>query len=60
MNENGLREQIARLAKSMFDRGLTRGSSGNISVRVDDVRLMPDGFGGGLSSAVFGPCGNNL
>lgn len=40
MNENALREQIAHLAKSLFDRGLTFGSSGNISVRVDDGWLM--------------------
>ncbi len=40
MNENTLREQIVRLAKSLFDRGLTFGSSGNISVRVDDGWLM--------------------
>lgn len=40
MSENALRERIARLAKSMFDRGLTFGSSGNISVRLDDGWLM--------------------
>lgn len=35
-DENGLREQIATLGKSLFDRGLTLGSSGNLSVRLDD------------------------
>ncbi|WP_043529704.1 3-oxo-tetronate 4-phosphate decarboxylase [Litchfieldella xinjiangensis] len=35
-DENRLREQIATLGKSLFDRGLTMGSSGNISVRTDD------------------------
>lgn len=35
-DENRLREQIAILGKSLFDRGLTMGSSGNISVRTDD------------------------
>ncbi|MEM9581895.1 MAG: 3-oxo-tetronate 4-phosphate decarboxylase [Pseudomonadota bacterium] len=35
-----LREQICLLAKSMFDRGLTVGSSGNISARLDDGRLL--------------------
>lgn len=40
MNETSAREEIAQLAKSMFDRGLTFGSSGNISVRVDDGWLM--------------------
>jgi ribulose-5-phosphate 4-epimerase/fuculose-1-phosphate aldolase len=40
MNETSARDEIANLAKSMFDRGLTFGSSGNISVRVDDGWLM--------------------
>lgn len=40
MNENALRDDIARLAKSLFERGLTFGSSGNISVRLDDGWLM--------------------
>jgi ribulose-5-phosphate 4-epimerase/fuculose-1-phosphate aldolase len=35
-NINLLREQIATLAQSLFDRGLTMGSSGNISVRLDN------------------------
>ena len=40
MNETSARDEIANLAKSMFDRGLTFGSSGNMSVRVDDGWLM--------------------
>ena len=40
MTETQLREQICLLARSMFDRGLTVGSSGNISVRCDDGRLL--------------------
>ena len=40
MNEMATRDAITRLAKSIFDRGLTFGSSGNISVRVDDGWLM--------------------
>lgn len=40
MNESSLREQIALYGKSLFDRGLTMGSSGNISARVDDGWLM--------------------
>ena len=40
MNENNTREQIAWFGKSLFDRGLTFGSTGNISVRVDDGWLM--------------------
>ncbi len=34
------REEIARLARSLFDRGLTFGSTGNISVRLEDGWLM--------------------
>jgi 3-dehydro-4-phosphotetronate decarboxylase len=33
MNENQQREDICRLAKSLYDRGLTHGSTGNISAR---------------------------
>ena len=40
MNETKLREEICLLGKSMFDRGLTPGSSGNISARVDGGWLM--------------------
>ncbi len=36
MTETGLREQICRFGRSLFERGLTPGSSGNISVRLDD------------------------
>ncbi len=35
-----LREQICLLAKSMFDRGLTGGSTGNISARTEDGELL--------------------
>ena len=34
------REDICRVAKSMFDRGLTHGSTGNISTRIDDGWLL--------------------
>jgi ribulose-5-phosphate 4-epimerase/fuculose-1-phosphate aldolase len=40
MSESKIREEICLLGKSMFDRGLTVGSSGNISVRTDDGWLM--------------------
>jgi ribulose-5-phosphate 4-epimerase/fuculose-1-phosphate aldolase len=40
MNETKIREEICLLGKSMFDRGLTVGSSGNISVRLEDGWLM--------------------
>jgi ribulose-5-phosphate 4-epimerase/fuculose-1-phosphate aldolase len=36
MDETKLREEICRLGRSLFERGLTPGSSGNISVRLDD------------------------
>jgi ribulose-5-phosphate 4-epimerase/fuculose-1-phosphate aldolase len=36
MTETRLREEICRLGRSLFERGLTPGSSGNISVRLDD------------------------
>ena len=39
-SENALREQICMLAKSMFDRGLTGGSTGNISARTEDGGLL--------------------
>lgn len=38
--ESALREQVCLLAKSMFDRGLTGGSTGNISARTDDGGLL--------------------
>lgn len=40
MNESRLREEICVFGKSLFDRGFTVGSSGNISVRLDDGWLM--------------------
>jgi ribulose-5-phosphate 4-epimerase/fuculose-1-phosphate aldolase len=40
MTENAQREQIAILAKSLYDRGYGCGSSGNISVRLDDGFLI--------------------
>ena len=36
MSESGIREEICRFARSLFERGLTPGSSGNISVKLDD------------------------
>jgi ribulose-5-phosphate 4-epimerase/fuculose-1-phosphate aldolase len=40
MNESRLREQICATAKSLFDRGLTHGSTGNISARLEDGWLL--------------------
>ncbi len=39
-DEAKLREQICQLAKSIFDRRLTGGSTGNISARTDDGGLL--------------------
>lgn len=39
-DESKLREQICLLAKSLFDRGLTHGSTGNISARTHDGGLL--------------------
>ena len=39
-DEDSQRATLVRLAKSLFDRGLTPGSSGNISVRLDDGYLF--------------------
>jgi len=40
MNETRQREQICEFARSLFERGLTFGASGNISVRLDDGWLL--------------------
>ncbi len=40
MSESLLREEIARIARSIFDRGLTHGSTGNISAKLDDGWLL--------------------
>ena len=40
MSDSKLREQIVRLGRSMFERRLTFGSTGNISVRTEDGWLM--------------------
>ena len=39
-NENRLREDIVVYGKSLFDRGLTAGSSGNISARLENAWLV--------------------
>jgi ribulose-5-phosphate 4-epimerase/fuculose-1-phosphate aldolase len=45
---SSLREQICLLARSLFDRGLTAGSSGNISARLDDGGLLMTPTGASL------------
>ncbi|MGB3689718.1 MAG: aldolase [Jannaschia helgolandensis] len=39
-SEARLREQMCVLAKSLFDRGLTHGSTGNISARTEDGGML--------------------
>jgi len=40
MNEHALRDEICALGRSIFARGLTHGSTGNISARCDDGWLL--------------------
>jgi ribulose-5-phosphate 4-epimerase/fuculose-1-phosphate aldolase len=40
MRESQAREQICLFARSLFERGLSHGSSGNISVRLDNDTLL--------------------
>jgi ribulose-5-phosphate 4-epimerase/fuculose-1-phosphate aldolase len=40
LNEMTLRDEVCQLGASLFTRGLTFGSAGNISVRLDDGWLM--------------------
>jgi ribulose-5-phosphate 4-epimerase/fuculose-1-phosphate aldolase len=40
LSEARLREEICRLGESLFQRGLTFGSAGNISARIEDGWLM--------------------
>ncbi len=40
MNDHETRERIVRFGKSIFDRGLTAGTSGNVSVKTSDGWLM--------------------
>lgn len=40
MNDVTLREQMCTLAASLFERGLTHGSTGNISARTEDGGLL--------------------
>jgi ribulose-5-phosphate 4-epimerase/fuculose-1-phosphate aldolase len=44
MNEQKLREAMVERGRSLFDRGYAHGSSGNLSVRVDDgILVTPTG-----------------
>lgn len=40
MSEAALREQICEMSRSLYERGLTHGSTGNISARTEDGGLL--------------------
>ena len=40
MTEDALRDRIAAIARSLFERGLTHGSTGNLSARLADGRWL--------------------
>jgi len=48
--EARLRETICTIARSIFDRGLTGGASGNISARLSDGRLLVTPTGSSLGA----------
>ncbi|NSX54200.1 aldolase [Parasulfitobacter algicola] len=48
MNENKLREDVCIWAKSVFERGLTGGATGNISARLEDGGLLVTPTGSSL------------
>jgi 3-dehydro-4-phosphotetronate decarboxylase len=48
--ESARREQVCALARSMFQRGLTGGASGNISLRLDDGGLLVTPTGSSFGS----------
>lgn len=50
MSDTKLRDDICRHAKSLFDRGLTGGSSGNISARTADGGLLVSPTGSSFGS----------
>ena len=61
-SENELRESIVHHGRSLFDRGLAAGSSGNISARLDDGWLLTptDSCLGQLDPAVVAALGEEL
>jgi ribulose-5-phosphate 4-epimerase/fuculose-1-phosphate aldolase len=50
MTESSLRERIAAVGHSLFERGLTHGSTGNLSVRLADGRVLMSPTGASLGS----------
>lgn len=51
MSEHAVRENIVKWGKSLFDRGLTAGSSGNISVGIEDGYLATPQHAGQISGS---------
>jgi ribulose-5-phosphate 4-epimerase/fuculose-1-phosphate aldolase len=50
MTEDALRDRIAEVARSLHDRGLTHGSTGNISARLPDGRWLVTPIGSSFGS----------
>jgi ribulose-5-phosphate 4-epimerase/fuculose-1-phosphate aldolase len=50
MTEDALRDRIAKVARSLYDRGLTHGSTGNISARLSDGRWLVTPTGSSFGS----------
>jgi ribulose-5-phosphate 4-epimerase/fuculose-1-phosphate aldolase len=50
MTEDALRDRIAEVARSLHDRGLTHGSTGNISARLPDGRWLVTPTGSSFGS----------
>jgi len=50
MTEDALRERIAAVSRSLFERGLTHGSTGNVSARLADGRWLVTPTGSSLGS----------
>ncbi|RPH40855.1 MAG: aldolase [Burkholderiales bacterium] len=50
MTEDSLRDRIATVARSLYDRGLTHGSTGNISARLPDGRWLVTPTGSSFGS----------
>lgn len=50
MNDTKLREEICRIGRSIYERGLTCGASGNISARTNDGGLLVTPTGSSLGN----------
>lgn len=54
MTEDALRERMVSVGRSLFDRGLTHGSTGNLSARLADGRMLVTPTGSSLGSLQAG------